>query len=332
MAFLSPDYLVLLITVPILGGFLFWRVSISKKRLSRLGDMAQKFADSANISHSIRLGLWSLAITLVIVALARPTWGVSSEPLDVSDNALIFILDVSNSMDARDILPSRLDRAKLIMNTLIEVVSDMQIGIVIFAGEAYVQLPLTSDKRTAQLFLNSISTQSITQQGTALQTALDVALSLQDSRITQNTTLIVISDGENHIGNPLISAENAKNSGVVIHTIGIGTLQGAEIPLLDTAGSVIGARADAFGTIIITRMDENILMQIAQITGGIYQHATSTGEEINTIASQIRNAQIEGQNTQLLNRSAERFNVFVALALMLLGVITFIPQRKRGMA
>jgi len=161
---------------------------------------------------------------------------------------------------------------------------------------------------------------------------LDVALGLRDSRITQNTTLIVISDGENHTGNPLISAENAKNSGVIIHTIGIGTSQGAEIPLLDTEGAVIGARADAFGTTIITRMDENILMQIAQITNGMYQRATTTGEEINTIAGQIRNAQTEGQNTQLLNRSAERFNVFVALALTLLGVITFIPQRKRDVA
>lgn len=330
MTFLAPTYLILLITIPILGGFLFWRVYIGKKRLSYLGDTAQRFVDTVHISHAIRLGLWLLAITLVIIALARPTWGVSSEPLDISGNALIFILDVSNSMDARDILPSRLDRAKLIINTLTEAVSDMQIGIVVFAGEAYIQLPLTQDKRTAQLFLNSISTQSITQQGTALQTALDMALSLQDSRITQNTTLVLISDGENHVGNPLISAENAKNVGIVIHTIGIGTLQGAEIPLLDTQGSVIGARADAFGTTITTRLDENILMQLAQTTGGIYQRATPSGEEVNMIAGQIRTAQIEGQNTRLLNRLAERFNVFVALALILLGISTFIPHRKRG--
>ncbi|MCL4253952.1 MAG: VWA domain-containing protein [Anaerolineae bacterium] len=332
MAFLAPAYLILLMLIPMLGGFLFWRVSISKKRLSRLGYTAQQFVDSANHYHIIRQGLWLLAITMVIIAMARPTWGVSSEPQDVSDNALIFVLDVSNSMDARDILPSRLDRAKLIINTLIEVVSDVQIGIVVFAGEAYVQLPLTSDKRTAQLFLNSINTQSITQQGTALQTALDMALSSRDTRITQNTTLILISDGENHIGNPLMSAENAKNTNVIIHTIGIGTPQGAEIPLLDTEGFVIGARADAFGMTVITRLDEDPLMQIAQITGGIYQRATTTGEEINMIAGQMRDAQIKGQNTQLLNRSAERFNVFVVLALILLGIVTFIPQRKRGVA
>ncbi len=332
MTFLAPAYLILLIFVPILGGFLFWRLSIGKKRLSRLGDVAQQFVDSANLNHTIRLIVWLLAITMVIVALARPTWGVSSEPEDVSGNALIFVLDISNSMDARDILPSRLDRAKLIVNTLLEVVSDVQIGIVVFAGEAYVQLPLTSDKRMAQLFLNSVSTQSITQQGTALQTALDVALGLRDSRITQNTTFIVISDGENHIDNPLISAETAKNLGVIIHTIGIGTPQGTEIPLLDAQGSVIGARADAFGTTIITRLNENLLMQIAQITGGVYQRATSTSEEINQIVSQIRNRQIESQNTRLLNRSAERFNVFVALALILFGASAIIPQRKRDVA
>lgn len=332
MSFLAPYHLLLLMILPPLGIFLAWCDHVAQKRLAQFGDKMAHLSDRHQIKQYVKLGIWLLALGMVIIAFARPTWGVSSEVVRAEGTAVIFILDISNSMDAQDILPSRLERAKLIIADLIERLPTVQLGMVIFASEAYVQLPLTTDKRTVITFLNAISTQSITRQGTALENALHVALKLRDERITQQTIMIILSDGENHIGNPLIPAQQARDMGVIIHIIGLGTPTGTEIPLRDNMGMIIGSRTDAFGNIVITRLEENILIQIAQMTNGVYQRAGVIGEETNMISEKIREILDEQVQVQIQNQRSERFNLFVMLALIFLLIEAFIPQTKRGVA
>ncbi|MDX2075170.1 MAG: VWA domain-containing protein [bacterium] len=330
MTFLAPANLLLLGILPLIGIFLIWREHIRKNRLMRLGNTVMVFVDSHPFNRHIKMGLWLLAMGMIIIALARPTWGITSEAIEADGVAIIFVVDISNSMDARDISPSRLDRAKLILADIIQNLPNSFIGMVVFAGEAYVQMPLTRDSRSALTFLNAISTQSISQQGTALASALDVALALRDERITQKTVMIVISDGENHEGNPLIPAEKAKQDGIIIHTIGIGTPDGAEIPLIDENGAIIGSKTDAFGAVVITRLDETPLRQIADSTGGIYRLASTTGSEIRDILGQIGALRDEQVQVQIQNRQAERFNIFVILAFMILVGEGFISSKRRS--
>jgi Ca-activated chloride channel family protein len=331
MTFLASNHLFLLIIIPILGIFLMWRDQTGRKRLKKLGDKAKSLTNWHKRNIRIKQGLWLMGVAMLIIALARPSWGLTNDVLPTDNMALIIVLDVSQSMDAQDIVPSRLDRAKLILTDIINNMSNTQIGMVVFAGEAYVQLPLTADKQSARTFLNAISTQSITQQGTALESALNVALNLRDGRITSQTVMLVMSDGENHIGNPLIPAEQAKLEGVIIHSIGIGTPEGAEIPIFDETGTSIGSKIDAFGNIVITRLDENPLRQIADMTGGIYRRGTTTGSEIADILGQIDSLRDEQVQISIQNRMAERFHIFILLALALFGIEGLIPSKRRGL-
>jgi len=329
MTFLSPISLLLLITLPIMAGFLLWRMRVGRNKLMRLGDRALGLANHHPTNIRVKLLLWIVAIAMLIIAMARPIWGVTSEAIEADGLAVIIVLDISQSMDAQDITPSRLTRAKLIISDLIENLPNVYVGMVVFAGEAYIQLPLTTDNRSALTFLNAVNTQAITQQGTALGSALDEALGLRDDRITQKTIMLVVSDGENHEGNPLIPAEEAKQAGIVIHTIGIGTPNGAEIPIRDEFGAIIGSKNDAFGNVVITRLDEAPLRQIATLTDGIYRLATIGGAEIGDVLGEINAIREEQVRVQIQSRGAERFNVFVALALIVLGIESLIPQKRR---
>lgn len=329
MIFLAPVNLFLLIIIPILGIFLVWRGRVSQKRLEKLGDKTDSLLNWHKRNIRFKRLIWLIGLGMLIIALARPSWGMTNEVMSANNTALIIVLDISNSMNAQDITPSRLDRAKLILTDIILNSTNTQFGMVVFAGEAYVQLPLTTDTQTALTFLNAVSTQSITQQGTALESALDMALNLRDERITDKTVILVISDGENHIGNPLIPAEKAKLEGIIIHAIGVGTPEGAEIPVFDENGVHIGSKMDAFGNAVITRLDENPLRQIADMTGGIYRRGTTNGSEIADILAQIDLMHDEQVQVQIQNRMAERFNIFVILALVLFGVETLIPNTRR---
>jgi len=329
MTFLEPTNLFLLILIPIFALFFIWRGQIAQKRLKKLGDKANSLINSQKRNKHIKKIIWLIGLGMVIVALARPSWGLTNEIMSVDNMALIILLDISQSMDAQDITPSRLDRAKLILTDIIFNSPNTQIGMVVFAGMASVQFPLTTDTQSAFTFLNTISTQSITQGGTALESALDIALKLRDDRITGKTVLLVVSDGENHIGNPLIPAEKAKLEGVIIHTIGIGTPEGAEIPIFDETGVHIGSKVDAFGNVVITQLNENLLRQIADMTGGIYRRGATNGSETADILTQIDLLNSEQVQLQIQGRMAERFHIFVMIALILFGIEILIPN-KRG--
>jgi len=328
MTFLAPTNLFLLILIPILGLFFIWRGRIVQKRLENFGDKANSLINWQKRNKHIKKLMWLMGLGMVIIALARPSWGLTHEIMSTDNMALIILLDISQSMDAQDIIPSRLDRAKLILTDIIFNSPNTQIGMVVFAGTAYVQFPLTTDTQSASTFSNAISTQSITKGGTALESALDVALNISNKRITGKTVLLIVSDGENHIGNPLIPAEKAKLEGVIIHTIGLGTPAGAEIPIFDETGVHVGSKVDAFGNVVITRLDENLLRQIADMTGGIYRRGATNGSETADILAQIDSLRDEQVQIQIRGRMAERFHIFVVIALVLFGIEILIPSTR----
>ncbi|MBC8098258.1 MAG: VWA domain-containing protein [Armatimonadetes bacterium] len=319
MTLTYPAYLLGLLLLPLLIALYLWDARARAQALQRIGIGAARLADSTPPGQRYgRLALGLMAIVAVILALARPVWGLEPEIVEAQGIALIVALDVSTSMDAEDLTPSRLARAKLILRELLRGSEQGLFGLVLFAGDALVQFPLTGDLDTALTFIDAASTRSISRQGTAIADALTLALDLVDERITSQTVILLITDGENQTGDPLAVAELAAELGVTIHVIGVGTPEGGLIPVYDANGALLRYKTDRASNLIISKLDEPSLQAIAAATGGLYQRAAASGVE--TVNLQNRIAQVEGdlQTQRFQTRPVERFGVLVALALLAL--------------
>jgi Ca-activated chloride channel homolog len=329
-----PVVLLLLILLPAMGGFFVWRTRIRQAALQHIGEpeLVRRLVEGVSeTQRRWKSGLWLAALTALIFALARPVWGVDAELIETRGVAVMIVLDVSESMNAQDVLPNRLERARLSLVDLLNAASGNLFGLVLFAGDAVVQFPLTSDSETALMFVRAASTHSISRQGTAVEDALRLALSTFDERITNQSMIILLTDGENHEGDPLAAAETAADSGVTIHVIGYGNPEGATIPVYDDSGTVVGYKTDRANNIVLSRLDESTLQQIAAMTGGTYQRASNTGVEVINLYHLIVEKEGNVLEARLQTRGVERFGIFVALALIALSVEMLIPERKVGM-
>lgn len=332
MMFLNADALGLLILIPLAMLFFYWRTLIRRDKLRRLIGQPELLASMTGSLHAerraLKSALWLIAVSAVIVALARPTWGTREEPFGGDGVALVIALDVSSSMNATDVLPSRLERAKLAAQLVFSRPPGDQLGLILFAGTAIHHLPLTDDNITALTFLEAASSQAITQQGTAIDSALQLALDTFDPRLTDRAVILLMTDGENHTESPLEVAQQAADRGVVIHTIGYGTLEGAPVPDYDVDGRLIGYKADASGQLVTSRLNEDLLQRIAQITGGLYRRAGGAVNEMNDIIAQIDQLDGVEQSQRSRTRPVERFDWFVALALMALAVEMLLSEYR----
>lgn len=326
--FLNGSALTLLLMVPVLAVFLLWRIRLGTKRLQRVGHvtLVSALTHGTRPYHRYALsGLWLLAVVSVIVALARPTWGINDSLVDVEGIAIMVVLDVSASMNAQDVLPSRLERAKLAIRTLFEEGSENLLGLILFAGNAFVQFPLTADAETAMTFLNAANTDSITRQGTVVGEALQLALDAFDERIASHSIIVLMTDGENHEGDPLEVAADAASNGVAVHVIGYGSPEGAPIPLLGDHDEVVGYKTDSAGNVVLSRLDETMLQEIADITGGIYQRASESGIEVIDLLQTIDEVERGILERRAESRRVERFEWFVALAVVALLAEMLLP-------
>jgi Ca-activated chloride channel family protein len=249
-------------------------------------------------------------------------WGVAEEIVEAQGIALIVVLDTSTSMDAQDVLPSRLERAKRAAQELFQGAEGNQLGLVLFAGSAFVQVPLTTDASAALTFLEAASTQSISRQGTALADALALAIETFDERIVSNGIVVVLSDGENHQGDPVAMAEIAAEAGLTIHAIGYGNPDDGEpIPIISPEGTFTGEyKTNASDNLVLSRLDEATLQQVAEVTGGTYQRASDSGIEVVNLLNIIRDLEGDLLERRLETRQIERFEIFVGLALLALTV------------
>jgi len=320
------------ILVPLLIVFLWFALRLKRQALARFGEYDLVKRLSQTVSHAgqtAKAVLLVLAVAALVTALGRPQFGTRVETVRREGQDIIVALDLSNSMLAEDISPNRLEKAKLTIARLINRLHGDRIGLVAFAGEAFVQCPLTSDYGAATLFLNAMDPDIMPVQGTDLGAALGVALGAFDDESRQHRVLVVITDGEDHEGEIESAVAKAVEQEVKVYTVGMGSVEGVPIPQIDEQGRRNGFKRDADGNVVTTKLDEATLERMAQETGARYFRATGGGNELNTLTDEIAAMEDRQFEAQQVTQFEEQYQIFLGLAIMLLFAEFFVPDRKR---
>jgi Ca-activated chloride channel family protein len=275
------------------------------------------------------MGLWFLSLILLIIALARPQWGTETQEMKQEGIEVMVALDVSNSMLAQDIKPDRLSRSKLEIGDLMNRLSGDEVGLVLFSGASFIQFPLTNDYGTAQTFLDNARPSVISKQGTNIGDAIRTALSGFDIDRNSQKVIVIITDGENHEGDTLAMAQEAAKQGVIIYTIGFGSAKGEPIPEYNAQGEISGYKKDQQGQVVLSKLDETTLRQIASTAKGKYFQASADGSELAALASELSALQKGELSTQVETWGIERFQSFLGVALAALIMMELIPDRLK---
>ena len=327
--FANSEYLYALGLIPVFTLiFIVLRIK-RRKDLHRFAQPAMLSDLMPNASDSrpvIKFIIIMLALTSSIIACARPQFGSKLKTEKKEGIELIIALDVSNSMLAEDIEPNRLERSKRAISRLVDNMSNDKIGLIVFAGDAYTQLPITTDYQAAKLFLNAVNTSYVSKQGTAIGAAINLAVNSFSPQFDGSKAIIVITDGENHEDDAVAAAKAAKEQGIFVHTIGLGLPQGAPIPVFTNGQK--DYRKDKDGNIVITKLDEAMLQQIAAAGSGVYVRANNSQIGLTTLFSEINKmgkAEIESQS---YSEYDDQYQWFVALALLLFLLDFIILERK----
>ena len=316
-------WLLLLIPILLIG---YGLIKASRRRKVRsLGDEAvveQLMPSRSRSKGWVRMVLFCLAWLFFVTGLARPLIGAKLSERKTKGAEVMIVLDVSNSMLAQDYSPNRLERAKLSISRLVDKLKDDRIGLVVFAGRAFVQLPITTDYVSAKMVLGNISTGSVPVQGTAIGDAINTAIRSFSAQSEKSRAIIVITDGENHEDDPVAAAKDAADMGIVVYTIGVGSAQGQPIPM---NGDLL---KDRDGNIVVTKLDEKTLKDIASAGGGAYVHAGNDEFGLNPIINDIRKMEDEEFTSQVFEEFDEQFMYFFAVALALLVIEMLIGRRR----
>ena len=330
MTFEHTDYLYLLALAPALVLFGLWVSYRRTTAISRLGDpelIARLSAAVSGRSRTARNALWLAAIVLAAIAFARPQWGSDVQVLEKQGVQVVVALDVSRSMLAEDVKPSRLERARLEISSLLDQLDGDEVGLVLFAGAAFLQSPLTFDYTTARTYLEEAGPELISRPGTAIDKAISTSLSAFDYTRPGQKVIILMTDGENLEGDPFEAVSRAaEESGVVIYTVGFGSAAGEPIPEFDQWGRQTGMKRDADGNLVLSRLDEPTLRQIARTGGGRYYRASAPGA-MEDLAEELDSLQKETVEAEFETLNIERFQIFLALAVLLLIGIELLPDR-----
>ncbi len=330
--FAEPHLLYLLVLLPATLFIFFLSARARRRALARWGAPALVARLSANVSYARRRWkalLWLLALFSLLLAIARPLWGSMVVERVQRGIEVMVVLDVSTSMLAEDLSPNRLARAKLTMQELLEQLAGHDVGLVLFAGSAFVQFPLTADLNTARLFLDAADTTTISRQGTALDVALQRALDAFSEGRSSDRVILLLTDGEGHTPAAMTVAEQAAAANVVIHTVGLGSPAGAPIPVRNATGALVGYKADKQGQTVISRLNERRLRDIAAATGGLYHRVgTDEPDALRGVVAAINRLQGSERSREFETRQVERFPWFVGAALLLLMVEWLIGERK----
>ncbi|MCF8464273.1 MAG: VWA domain-containing protein [Flavobacteriales bacterium] len=270
---------------------------------------------------------FTLGLAFILIGMANPQIGTKYEEVKREGFELMICLDVSNSMLAEDLTPNRLERAKQAISRLVDRLKNDKIGVVVFAGEAYIQLPMTVDHSAAKLFLRSIDTDIVPTQGTAIGKAIELAMGSFSANSKANKSIIVITDGENHEDDALEQAAAAAELGIKVHTIGIGSVDGAPIPTY-VRGQMLGYRKDRTGNTVVTKLNETMLQQVAAAGEGTYVRANNSKTGLNALMDELEGMQREEFESKMFTSYEDRFQYFIAVALLLLLVEVLLPSRK----
>lgn len=329
--FENPEYLNLLFLLPLVAIIL---VYLFKRKVKLLNSFIGKelqdviVGTKSNFKELLKLTLIIISMALLILAIANPQVGSRLEEVKQVGIDVYIILDVSNSMLAEDIRPNRLAKAKNEISMLIKKMQGDRIGLIIFAGEAFVQFPLTTDYSAANLFLSSVDVNSIPTQGTAIASALKLANNSFDYSNNTNKVIVIITDGEDHEGDLDTEIKNANEKGVLIYTIGMGSPSGAPIPVLDNRGNQVDFKKDRDGNTVLTRLDELTLQQIAQKGNGKYYLSTSYQNELEMIYKDLSQIEKTEFGSKKITDYEDKYYYFLIPAMLLMIIEFFISERK----
>jgi Ca-activated chloride channel homolog len=327
--FANPDYLYLLLLLPVMILLYILNYYRKKKALLRIGDpglVRRLMPESSVIRPIIKFVLQLFVIAAVTIVLARPQFGSKLEEVKKQGVEVIIALDVSNSMLAGDIQPDRLTRAKQALTRLIDNLDNDRIGLIVFAGDAYTQIPITTDYISATMFLNAIGPDMVPKQGTAIGAAIDLGMRSFSPGEGKSKAMIIITDGENHEDDPVSKAAEAAKAGIVIHTIGIGSADGVPVPM--TVNGRKEFLKDIDGNTVVSKLDEDLLKKIAIATGGSYVRASNSSIGLDQIFGEIRRMKKQEMESKMYTEYNDQFQIFAAISIIFLLLEFIIMERK----
>lgn len=325
--FEEPAYLYLLLLLPVLA-LLYWYSNYRRRRaIRKFGDpelMAMLMPDVSKYRPDVKFGIIWLVVALFSLLLARPQFGSKLETVKRQGVEVMIALDISNSMLAQDVQPSRLAKAKRLVAQLVDKMENDKVGMIVFAGDAFTQLPITSDYISAKMFLESIDPSLISKQGTAIGAAINLATRSFTPQEGVGRAVIVITDGENHEGGAVEAATEAAKKGIQVNVLGVGLPDGAPIPMEGTNDY----RKDREGNVIVTRLNEAMCQEIAKAGNGLYVRVDNTNNAQRAIGQEINKMAKADVETQVYTEFNEQFQAVAWFILILLLVEMLILERK----
>ncbi len=327
MKFANPEYLYLLISIPVLLAIYIYSEYRKKRNLRRYGDtelLKNLMPDASQYRPAIKFWLSLAALACIVFALARPQFGSKKETVTRQGIEAVIALDISNSMLAEDIAPNRLEKAKKIISRLIDKFESDKVGLIVFAGDAFVQLPITNDFISAKMFLETISPALISRQGTDIGGAISLAMKSFTPDEEVGKAIIVITDGENHEGSAEDAAKAAADKGMNVYILGIGSLEGAPIPVPGTKDY----RRDKEGNVVVTKLNEQMAQSIARAGGGAYIRVDNTNNAQKVLESEVNKLAKADLTTEVYTEYDEQFEFVAWIAFLLLVIESLILTGK----
>ena len=325
--FSNPEYLYFLLLIPTLALLFILENRKQKKRLKVYGDpdiISQLMPDVSRRRPWLKFILQLTAITVCIFMVSGPQFGSKLQKVQKKGAEMMIALDVSNSMMAEDITPNRLEKSKQILSKLVDKLSNDKIGLIVFAGEAFTQLPITSDYVSAKMFMNSINPSLVPTQGTAIGSAIDLCVRSFPQKGKAERAIILITDGENFEDDAVGSAKEALAQGIKTHVIGMGLEKGAPIPIANSNEF----RKDKSGNVVITKLNEKMCQDIAAAGGGVYVRSDNTNGALRVITAELDKMKKADVESSVYSEYDEQFQGLAWIVLVLLLIDVFILERK----
>jgi tetratricopeptide (TPR) repeat protein len=331
LRFAHPGYLWALLVLPVLmvGFFILhrWRRQLMRRFVSE-PLVTQLSPDASTTKRTIKQAFLILGVACLLIAAANPQVGTRLEEVKREGIDLFVALDVSLSMKAEDIRPSRLDKAKRDVSDLLRKLQGDRVGLVVFAGEAFVQFPLTADYSAADLFINAVDVEDVPVPGTMIGSAIEKALNSFPKDLPTQKAIVVVSDGENTEGDVAGAVDDARKQGVRVFTVGMGTPEGSPIPVYAPNGGRVDYKHDRAGNIVLSRLDESALQQIALSTGGSYRRATNGGTEIDEIFKELSSLQRTEMGSLQVTGFEDQFFYPLAIGILMLVIESLLSERR----
>lgn len=326
-----PELIPLFLLLPVIALLYLVMRRWKKKTLAKFGEttlIRRLFPDVSVSRPGMKFMLLLIAFLFFIIGICGPLIGSRLEEVKRKGADIVIALDVSNSMLAEDIKPDRLHRSRQAISRLIDRLQGDRIGIIVFAGEAYVQLPVTTDYGAAKMFLNTIEPDLVPQQGTAIGAAIDLSVKSFTDTTKKHSAIVIITDGENHEDDAVKAAKNAADQGIKIYTIGMGSEQGAPIPVFDN-GTRVGFRQDQSGKTVLTKLDANMLSEIADAGNGRFIRANNNDDGLDLILKELGSLDRKEFKAKMYTDFENQFQYFLAIALFFL-LIEFLPGEQKS--